>query len=182
MNTRSEDRLLSSPVVGADVMELGLVPTSGGRVMHALRGDYALTPHRLEDGRLAVGEIYFSEVEPGQVRAWKRHSRQTQHFCVPSGRLGLVLFDDRPDSLSRGSLARFLLGPDDLYALVRIPHGVWYGFASLGKGSALVCNVTDIPHDPAEGERLDPASPEAARFPFDWNKVSLSSFNEGGAR
>lgn len=142
-------------IAGAVLAELKVIPTPGGPVMHMLRADSPLF--------LGFGEVYFSEVAPGAVKAWKRHSRLTQHFAVPAGLLKVVLYDDREDSSTRGQTAEYLLGRPDHYRLLRIPPLVWYGFTALGQAPALVCNCTDAPHDPAESERIDPADP---RIPF----------------
>ena len=63
--------------------------------------------------------MYFSEVEPGCVKAWKCHTRQTQRFAVPVGQLKIVLYDDRPESPTRGRIMEVLLGRPDNYALLQ---------------------------------------------------------------
>ncbi len=146
-----------SVIEGVTLQDLRIIPTDGGPVLHMLRSDSPLFQ--------SFGELYFSEVEPGHVKAWKRHSRQTQHFAVPVGRLKIVLYDDRDDSPSRGVVMETVLGRPDRYCLLCIPPGIWYGFTALGDQPALICNCTDIPHDPEEGERL---SPDAGGIPYQW--------------
>lgn len=172
-----EKDLQASGIEGAWLLPLKQIETAGGSVLHMLRPDMPLQPglpagiRAAADKLLHVGEIYFSEVLPGQVKAWKRHTRQVQHFCVPCGRLGIALYDDRGDSPSRGKLFTTVLGRSDRYALLRIPCGVWYGFTALGTAPALVCNAADIPHDPSEGEKCVPGSGAAAGIPFDWTST-----------
>lgn len=108
------------------------------------------------------GECYFSEVVPGAIKAWKRHNAQTQQLAVPIGRIRMVIYDDRAGSISRGQLQVLELGRPDAYVRVRIPPGLWYGFACIGQTSALLVNCADLPHDPAESELRsvhDPAIP-----------------------
>lgn len=112
-----------------------------------------------------IGEVYFSEVEPGCVKAWKCHTRQTQRFAVPVGQLKIVLYDDRPESPTRGRIMEVLLGRPDNYALLQIPPRVWYGFTAAGSVPAVICNCPDIPHDPAEGLRKDFDSRD---IPYHW--------------
>ena len=145
-------------IAGALFQPLKMIPTPGGPVLHMLRPDSPLLP----DFAAGFGEIYFSEVLPGAVKAWKRHSRQTQLFAVPHGLLRIVLYDDRPGSSTQGVLCELALGRPEHYGLLRIPTGVWYGFAAMGGEAALICNCADSPHDPTEGERRpvdDPAIP-----------------------
>lgn len=155
------------PVAGACLLPLAVIDAAGGPVMHMLRPSAPLRPDNDAGAPLlALGEVYFSEVLPGAVKAWKRHRRQTQHFAVPSGRLLVVLHDARPSSPTRGATRPVTLGRPDGYALLRIPPGVWYGFAALDDAPALICNAADIPHDPAEGEKLPADSPE---IPWRWD-------------
>ena len=153
-------------IAGALLQPLKVIPTDGGPVMHMLRPDSPLLP----DFSKGFGEIYFSEVLPGHVKAWKRHTRQTQHFAVPSGLLKIVMYDDRPDSETRGVLCELALGRPEHYGLLRIPVNVWYGFTAMGDAPALICNCADIPHDPTEGLRLPVNDPS---IPYQWS--------EGGA-
>lgn len=168
----SEGQVHATDIIGVEYMELDMKETPGGAVLHMLRPDLPIT---LPGGdRMQVGEVYFSEVLPGHVKAWKRHTRQTQHFCVPCGTLGIVLYDARPDSLSNGALVRLVIGRETRYVLLRIPKGIWYGFAALGQRPALICNAVDIPHDPAEGERLEWTDEKAGIIPFDWKNPDFS--------
>lgn len=159
---------------GAWLLPLRVIDTPGGAVMHMLRTGFPLQPGHdagvVSADPLTVGEVYFSEVLPGSAKAWKRHMRQTQHFAVPSGLLGLVLWDDRPDSPTRGALKTLTLGRTGTYGLVRIPCMVWYGFTALNGSPAVICNCPDIPHDPTEGIKCPWDAPETTGFPFDWNK------------
>jgi dTDP-4-dehydrorhamnose 3,5-epimerase len=100
----------------------------------------------------AIGEVYFSEIRPGVVKAWKRHSSMTQRVTVPVGRVRFVVFDPREGSATRGALAEYILGRPDCYRLLVIPPGVWYGFQGIADGPSIVANCTDLPHDPAESE------------------------------
>ena len=111
------------------------------------------------------GECYFSEMIPGAVKAWKRHSEQTQHLAVPIGRVRFVIYDDRELSPTNGSLEVVELGRPDHYNRLRIPKGLWYGFTCLSDQPALIANCTDEPHDPTDTElrpELDP------RIPYHW--------------
>lgn len=146
---------LKTEVDGALLQELRQIPTNGGPVLHMLRADSPMF--------IDFGEVYFSEVEPDAVKAWKYHTKITQHFAVPVGRIKVVLFDDREGSATRGAVAEVELGRPDAYRLLRIPPRVWYGFTCLGATPALVCNVADLPHDPEESMRADLDDP---RFPY----------------
>lgn len=116
------------------------------------------------------GEVYFSEVLGGQIKAWKQHLRQTQFFAVPAGQLLLVLYDQRKASSTFGQVSEVRLGRPDHYNLLKIPTGIWYGFAALHGSPALLCNCADLPHDPTESLRRESDSPD---IPYCWNKADL---------
>ena len=111
------------------------------------------------------GECYFSEMIPGAVKAWKRHSEQTQHLAVPIGRVRFVIYDDRELSPTNGSLEVVELGRPDHYNRLRIPKGLWYGFTCLSDQPALIANCTDEPHDPTDTELRAEHDP---RIPYHW--------------
>lgn len=124
--------------------------------MHMMRAD---SPH-FE----IFGEVYFSFVKQGIVKAWKRHRQMTQNFAVPVGRIKLVVFDDRADSPTRGVVNELITGADE-YCLIRIPAQLWYGFKGLGDDESMMANCATLPHDPLE---VDLVEPESFWFSYRW--------------
>ncbi|PJZ43579.1 dTDP-4-dehydrorhamnose 3,5-epimerase [Leptospira kmetyi] len=129
-----------------------------GSVLHMIRAD--------DPEYKGFGECYFSEVNPGAIKAWKLHTKQTQNFTVPSGRIKLVLFDNREYSSTKGRVQEILLGRPGHYQRVKIPPKIWYGFTCVSDEKALIANFTDIPHDPNESQRLPETDP---LVPFTWS-------------
>ena len=89
---------------GVQVVPLKRIPDERGTVMHMLR---ATDPHFKQ-----FGEIYFSTIYPGVIKGWHRHEVMTLNYACVSGRIKLVLYDDREDSNTRGELMEIFLGPD----------------------------------------------------------------------
>lgn len=112
------------------------------------------------------GEIYFSGVRPGAVKAWRRHTRLTSNLAVPIGMVRLVLHDARADSPTYGQTMVIETGETD-YALITVPPGIWTGWQALGATVALVANCATEPHDPAEVERADP---DSFVVPYRWTR------------
>lgn len=152
------DSGLISKINGVVITPLREIVDDRGAVLHMLRNDAADFRH--------FGECYFSEVAPGAVKAWKRHTEQTQNLAVPVGRVRLVIYDNRPGSESRGSVDIIELGRPDAYARVQVPPGLWYGFACVGEVPALLANCSDIPHLPAESEQMPMDTP---LIPYRWS-------------
>jgi len=116
-------------------------------VLHMLRDDSPIFTR--------VAEIYFSEIKPGAVKAWRRHRRMTQRLAVPVGRVRFVLYDDRVDSPTRGQVVQREIGRPDAYALLVIPPGIWYGWQGIASGPSILANCADLRHDPSESEHAD---------------------------
>lgn len=145
-------------IEGLSVKPLKQISDGRGKVMHMLKAD---APEAKP-----FGEIYFSSVNPGVVKAWKMHSKMTQHYAVPVGKIRLVVFDGRPSSRTKGNIETIDIG-EDCYALVTIPPLVWYGFKGTSAVPSLIANFTDLMHDPGEVERADIKD---SRIPYDWDK------------
>lgn len=158
--------IIPTPVNGVVLENLPVIPASGGAVLKMLNPQSQLLPNLAS----CFGELYFSEINPGIIRAWKRHKFQTQHFTAPVGLLKLGFFDVRLDSPTRGQGFSLLLGRPDHYRLLAIPPGIWYGFEGVANTPSLICNFASHPHDPAEMERA-PAS--GAEAPADWSSLAL---------
>ncbi len=148
-----------SKIDGVVVLPLKQIEDERGAVLHMLRSDSPLFS--------GFGEIYFSIVNPGTVKAWKQHRAMTQHFAVPVGRIRLAFFDDRADSPSKGQIEEIILGRPDRYYLICIPPMVWYGFKGISDMTALLANCSDMPHDPNESEQL-PVSNDY--ISYDWRE------------
>jgi len=138
------------------VTPLRRIPDERGAVLPMLR----------EDGPAfeRFGEIYFSLVYPGAIKAWHLHKRMTLNYAVPAGMVKLACYDDRVDSPTSGTVQEVHLGELN-YVLVTIPPLVWNGFKAEGNSPALVANCATVAHDPDEIVRRDPFSEE---IPYDW--------------
>ena len=145
-----------SMIEGVLVTPLQKIPDERGTIMHMLRVD---APHFEK-----FGEIYFALSYPGIVKAWHKHTRQTQNYAVVSGMIKLVLYDSRSESDTTNQVQTVYLGEDN-YCLVRIPPQIYYGYKTIGVKPALLANCPTEPHDPTEAERLDMND---ATIPYHW--------------
>ena len=141
---------------GVKVIPLRQIHDERGKVMHMLKNT--------DEHFKQFGEIYFSTVFPGVVKAWHLHNEMTLHYAVPFGRIKLVLFDDRSDSPTNGSIDEIILGPEN-YMLVTVPPRVWNGFKGIDTQMSIVANCASIPHKSEEILRIDPEDP---LIPYDW--------------
>ena len=149
---------MKNPTIeGVIIQPLKIIADELGAVLHMLRNDDPVFEK--------FGEVYFSEIKPGSVKAWKRNKNQTQNLAVPSGEIDLVIYDDRQDSTTRDSLFNCTLGRPDHYSLIRIPPLLWYGFRGRGDAPSLIANCSSQPHDHATSEKIHP---ESDLIPYTW--------------
>jgi dTDP-4-dehydrorhamnose 3,5-epimerase len=143
-------------IEGVQVTPLRQILDERGKVMHMLKiGDPAFQK---------FGEIYFSCVYPGAIKGWHIHKEMTLNYAVPHGHIKFVLYDERPESTTRGEVQELFLGPNN-YCLVTVPPMVWNGFKGIGNEMVVVANCATIPHSPGEIDRRDPFDPS---IPYDW--------------
>lgn len=155
---------LETSIAGVTVTKLRQISDERGAVLHMLRSD--------DPEFTRFGECYFSEVLPRAIKAWKVHHSQTQNLTVPIGRIRIVIYDDREQSITRGNVQIFELGRPDAYLRLKIPPGLWYGFACISATSALLVNCADLPHDPAESETRPVDNPI---IPYRWGSANESN-------
>lgn len=103
---------------------------------------------------IKIGEVYFSEIYPGKVKAWKLHKKQTQRICIPIGIVKICLIDFREKSSSYKEILEYTLDRNIDYNLLVIPPGIVYGYKGLGDKISLIANAPDIPHDPNESIKV----------------------------
>ena len=132
---------------------LRVIPGELGAVLHMIRPD---------SSQEQVGEVYFSEVEPGVIKGWKNHRRMTQRIAVPVGEVIFYTIDRRSESGNETSREMFRLGREENYKLLVIPPGVWYAFANVSGNTSVVANAPDSPHEPGEIIRKDLTAKEFA--------------------
>jgi dTDP-4-dehydrorhamnose 3,5-epimerase len=135
------------------ITNLDLIDTPGGNVMHAMK--------ETSVGYLGFGEAYFSQIDKGAIKAWKRHKKMTLNIVVPLGKIKFVLFDDRDASNTR--FQEVLISRDN-YCRLTLPPMVWMGFQGLSIEGSMLLNIANIEHDPSEIDRL-----EIDKINYDWS-------------
>lgn len=143
---------------GVVIKPLQKISDERGCVMHMLRSDDPVFEK--------FGEIYFSLVYPNVVKGWHLHTKMTLNYAVISGMIKLVLYDERPESPTRGEITEIFTG-EDSYSLITIPPQIWNGFKGMGIKPAIVANCSTLPHDPEEIKRLDPLDNKIIKYNWD---------------
>ena len=133
-------------IEGVQLHSLSIIGDERGQVLHMLK--------QRPDILKAIGEVYFSKIYKGYVKAWKKHLKMTQRLVVPVGDVKFVLYDDRIDSNTYKQLQYVSLGVSN-YQLLILPPNIWYGFQCISDTDALIVNCPDLAHDATEVIRMD---------------------------
>ena len=119
------------------VTPLKRIPTVGGDVLHALK--------KTDAGFDGFGEIYFSWVEQGAIKAWKYHKRMTLNLVVPVGEVSFVFhLTNQKNNFRTENIG------EERYVRLTVPPGIWFGFQGIASERSLLMNVADMVHDPDE--------------------------------
>ena len=144
---------------GVQIVELTRHVDDGGSMTELTRLD-AAHPQAFPD--FTIRQINYSEVEPGAIKAFHLHARQTDVWYVPpSDRILTVLVDVRESSRTDGVAQRLVLGAG-ASRLIRIPPGVAHGMRNIGTAPARLIYFVDL-HFTA-----DPATCDEGRLPWDY--------------
>ena len=134
------------------ITPLDIIDTPGGDIMHAMKGSSA--------GFSGFGEAYFSQIDKGAVKAWKRHKKMVLNLIVPVGKIRFVLFDDR--DVSNSQFQEVTLSKDN-YCRLTVPPMIWMGFQGLDSNVNILLNIANIEHSPQESNRK-----ELSEIKFKW--------------
>ena len=109
---------------------------------------------------------YEFTIQPGRIKGWGMHDRQTDRYFAASGSVRVVLFDGRESSPTVGTLVQIYFS-ERSPGLVKIPPGVWHADQNWGSTEARVINYPTRAYDPEDPDkyRIDP---HAGIIPFDW--------------
>ena len=142
-------------VVLGDILitPLTQVETLGGNVLHAMKAS--------DVGYTGFGEAYFSWINSGTIKAWKRHTRMVMNLVVP---VGMVRFVFHLENEQPAKNFRVIDIGRENYARITVPSGIWFGFQGLEKSDNLVLNLSNILHQPDEVERKS-----LNEIKYDWN-------------
>ena len=131
---------------------LKIIDVEGGNVLHAIKDT--------DQGFKKFGEAYFSTIEPGEIKAWKRHRKMTLNLVVPIGKIKFVMCSSLEEKNPK--FDEVILSNTNYFRLT-VPPMVWLGFQGLSNELSILLNVSDIPHDPIELDRINFKDIE-----FDW--------------
>lgn len=145
---------LNLETLGVSIAKLSKFDVPSGDVFHGLKAS--------ESAFAEFGETYFSFIEFGAVKGWKRHNSMLMNLVVPIGAVKFVLSKDAEHESPE--FVSVTLSPDN-YCRLTVPPGIWMAFTGRSSGKNMIVNIASIEHDPLESDNLD-----VDAVAYDWSK------------
>lgn len=147
-------------ISGVTIKHLKLIPDERGRLMEILRAD--------DPQFEKFGQVYITTAYPGVVKAWHYHKLQYDNMTVLKGMAKIVLYDDRPESSTKGVINEFFVGEHN-HILIHIPQRVWHGFKCISPEEAVIINIVTecYNYNQPDEYRKDPHNSD---IPYDWSR------------
>jgi len=111
-----------------------------GNVFHAIK--------RSDEGFDGFGEAYFSTVNKGDIKGWKKHTKMTLNLVVPCGAIKFVIYDEESKEFFATTLSQ------ENYQRLTVKAGLWMAFRGIGDNNILL-NLASIEHDPKEAMSIE---------------------------
>ena len=134
---------------GVTLTPLKKITHPKGDIFHAMKAS--------DDGFFGFGEAYFSTVNQGEVKGWKKHTEMTLNLVVVIGEIEFVVYDDNSFysvKLSKNNYQRLTVEP-----------GLWLAFRGVSAENMLL-NLASIEHNTNESENVDMYG-----FDYNWNET-----------
>jgi dTDP-4-dehydrorhamnose 3,5-epimerase len=134
-------------IEGVTLHPLKHITVPKGDIYHAMKST--------DEGYCGFGEAYFTQIESGQAKGWKRHNRMTLNLVVVYGKVTFVIYDDREDSPTRGQFQAVTLSPAEDYQRLTVAPGLWMAFYGADVHTSMLMDIIPEPHDPTEADRKE---------------------------
>lgn len=111
-----------------------------GDIFHAIK--------KSDVGFSGFGEAYFSKINKGDIKGWKKHSQMILNLIVPVGEIKFVVYDDRKEEFYNINISQ------KNYQRITIKAGLWVAFQGIANQNILL-NLSNIEHNPDEAININ---------------------------
>jgi len=143
-------------IEGVIVTPLSVIETKGGDVLHGLK--------QSEQGYTSFGEAYFSMIDYGVIKGWKRHKEMILNLVIPLGSVRFILYEDRSNFGCYKEFQEIVISRTDNYCRLTVPPMVWMAFQGVDANTSMLLNIASMEHSQEEVDRK-----ELHEIEFDWS-------------
>ncbi len=112
------------------------------------KGDVFHGMKKSDNGYAGFGEAYFSTINQGDIKGWKKHTLMTLNLVVVSGEIEFVIYNDKTKEFFSTKLS------SNNYQRLTLEPNVWMAFRGISENNMLL-NIASIEHDPNEAINID---------------------------
>lgn len=117
------------------------------RYIHNQKGDIFHALKYSEKTFFGFGEAYFSTINKGAIKGWKKHSNMVLNLVVIAGAIKFVVYNEDSREFFEIEISK------NNYQRLTINPNLWLGFTGIEKNN-IVLNIANIEHDPSESINL----------------------------
>ena len=126
-------------------------------IINNKKGDILKGFLKSDNKTINVKEVYFSEINPKQIKAWKKHNKMTSNLIAVKGEIKIVV--QKKDK----SFVTEIISKKN-YKMISIPPNYWFGFQCISTEAGMLANISNEEHDDLESDQID-----TEKILFDWN-------------
>ncbi len=121
------------------------------------KGDIFHAMKKSDNGFDGFGEAYFSTINKGDIKGWKKHTKMTLNLVVPVGEIEFIVYDEISKEFFSVKLSQ------NNYQRLTVKRNSWMAFRGIGEYNMLL-NLASIEHDIGETVNID-----LSEIKYEWN-------------
>lgn len=125
----------------------GVILTPMKKIHHP-KGDIFHAMKKSDLGFSGFGEAYFSMINYGDIKGWKKHTVMVINLLVPVGEIEFVMYDEKVKEFFSTKLSQ------NNYQRLTVKPGLWMAFKGLSEHNILL-NLASIEHEQSEAVNVD---------------------------
>ena len=107
------------------------------------KGDIFHAMKKSDNGYDGFGEAYFSTINKGDIKGWKKHTKMTLNLIVPVGEIEFVIYDENKKEFFSVKLSQ------NNYQRLTVTPNLWMAFRGIDEENILL-NLASIEHNSKE--------------------------------
>ena len=116
--------------------------------IHHPKGDIFHAIKKSDVGFFGFGEAYFSTVNQGDIKGWKKHKEMILNLVVPVGEIEFVVYNENTKNFFNTKISQ------NNYQRLTVKAGLWVAFKGIGEYN-ITLNLSNIEHNPNEAINID---------------------------
>ncbi|OHE00551.1 MAG: dTDP-4-dehydrorhamnose 3,5-epimerase [Sulfurimonas sp. RIFCSPLOWO2_12_36_12] len=125
----------------------GVILTPLNQIFHP-KGNIFHGMKKSDVGFEGFGEAYFSTINQGDTKGWKKHTKMTLNLVVPVGEIEFVVYDENTKEFFSVNLSH------NNYQRLTVKPNLWMAFRGAGEYNMLL-NLASMEHNPSEAVNIE---------------------------